>query len=83
MIARVVHVLEYGSCVCMERFASDLFPVYRIILQSRVHMQNFVFLHPGSKFSTGVYFGHTNAGLILKDFALFLFKLLSIKKSIL
>ena len=24
--------LEYGSYVCMERFASDLFPVYRIIL---------------------------------------------------
>ena len=44
-------------------------------------MQNFVFLHPGSKFSTGVYFGQTNAGLILKDFALFLFKLISIKKT--
>ena len=39
----------------------------------------FVFLHPGSKFSTGVYFGHTSAGLLLKDFALFLFKLLSIR----
>ena len=42
-------------------------------------MQNFVFLHSGSKFSTGVYFGHTNAGLIMKDFVLFPFKLLSIK----
>ena len=42
-------------------------------------MQKFEFLHPGSKFSTVLYFGHTNAGLILNDFAHFLFKLLSIE----
>ena len=37
------------------------------------------FCTQGPNFLPGLYFGHTNAGLILKDFALFPVKLLSIK----